>query len=83
MDFKRHFALNHERCHPLTVLDDHSRFNLALRACANDQGTTVQAELTTTCLPARMLMDNGAPWGHATHSRITPLTVWRMAWVLV
>lgn len=57
MDFKRHFALNHERCHPLTVLDDHSRFNLALRACANDQGTTVQAELTATCrhygLPAR------------------------------
>jgi len=23
-------------------------------------------------------MDNGAPWGHATHSRLTPLTVWRM-----
>ncbi|MEE9596205.1 MAG: IS481 family transposase [Acidiferrobacterales bacterium] len=82
IDFKGHFALDHGRCHPLTVLDDHSRFNLALRACANEQGATVQAELTATFrhygLPERMLMDNGAPWGHATHSRITPLTVWLM-----
>ena len=30
MDFKGHFATRAGRCHPLTVLDDHSRFNLAL-----------------------------------------------------
>lgn len=82
MDFKGHFALDHGRCHPLTVLDDHSRFNLALRACGNEQGTTVQAELTGTFrrygLPERMLVDNGSPWGNDTRSRITPLTVWLM-----
>ena len=82
MDFKGHFALDAGRCHPLTVLDDHSRFNLALRACANEQGTTVQTELTSTfrrySLPERMLMDNGSPWGNDTVHRITPLTVWLM-----
>ena len=26
MDFKGHFPLNKGRCHPLTILDDHSRF---------------------------------------------------------
>ncbi len=32
MDFKGHFPLIARRCHPLTILDDHSRFALALRA---------------------------------------------------
>jgi transposase InsO family protein len=33
MDFKGHFAMRSGgRCHPLTVLDDHSRYNLCLRA---------------------------------------------------
>lgn len=36
MDFKGHFALgNGQRCHPLTVLDDHSRYSLCLQACQN------------------------------------------------
>ena len=42
MDFKGHFALAQGRCHPLTVLDDCSRFNLCLAACGNEQGETVQ-----------------------------------------
>lgn len=82
MDFKGHFALDAGRCHPLTVLDDHARFNLALRACPNEQGTTVQTELTGTFrhygLPERILVDNGSPWGNDTAHRITPLTVWLM-----
>ena len=33
MDFKGHFALSRGgRCHPLTLLDDHSRYLLGLRA---------------------------------------------------
>ena len=33
MDFKGHFAMaNGRRCHPLTILDDHSRYSLAVRA---------------------------------------------------
>ncbi|MGH7429172.1 MAG: helix-turn-helix domain-containing protein, partial [Candidatus Methylomirabilaceae bacterium] len=46
MDFKGHFALLHGRCHPLTVLDDHSRFAVGLQACGDETGQTVQARLT-------------------------------------
>ena len=41
MDFKGHFPVAYGRCHPLTVLDDCSRFALCLHACPNEQGTTV------------------------------------------
>src|ERR1700747_209693 len=68
MDFKGHFPLlSRSRCHPLTVLDDHSRFSLVLKACADERGETVRSVLTSAFrrygLPAAMLMDNGAPWG--------------------
>jgi transposase InsO family protein len=81
MDFKGHYRLGKsERCHPLTVLDDHSRYALCLQACRNEQTQTVQQHLTATFrrygLPERMLMDNGSPWGGATEHGYTPLTVW-------
>jgi transposase InsO family protein len=80
MDFKGDFALGTARCHPLTVLDDHSRYNLCLHACANQQGTTVQDHLTYTFkrygLPYRMAMDNGPPWGNTIDSPYTPLVAW-------
>ena len=80
MDFKGHFAMAQGRCHPLTVLDDHSRYALEIGACANEQGVTVQSRLTPVFerygLPWRILADNGAPWGTAGAERHTPLTVW-------
>lgn len=80
MDFKGHFALAHGRCHPLTVLDDHARFNLALAACADERGTTVKARLTEVFrrygLPERIGIDNGAPWGQDFAHTLTPLVVW-------
>ena len=68
MDFKGYFPLlDRSRCHPLTVLDDHSRFAVLLRACTDQRGATVQDALTSVFrrygLPAAMLMDNGSPWG--------------------
>ena len=49
MDFKGHFALcSGARCHPLTVLDDHSRYNLCLHALDNERGSSVQACLAHT-----------------------------------
>lgn len=82
MDFKGHFALLDGRCHALTVLDDHSRFALGLRACSNERGGTVQGHLTEIFrrygLPERMLMDNGSPWGSDAAHIYTPLTVWLM-----
>jgi transposase InsO family protein len=70
MDFKGHFALaGPGRCHPLTVLDDHSRFALALAACGDERDGTVRAHLVALFrrygLPDRILCDNGPPWGAA------------------
>ena len=81
MDFKGHFPLvDRGRCHPLTVLDDASRFDLALRALANEQSDTVKAELIRLfrCygLPNRILCDNGAPWGNGRGGEVTTLGVW-------
>ena len=81
MDFKGHFPIGSRgRGHPLTVLDDHSRCSLGVRACANEQGQTVQGQLTAIFrhygLPAAMLVDNGPPWGQDHAHPCTPLTVW-------
>jgi transposase InsO family protein len=81
MDFKGHFALGTgERCHPLSVLDDHSRYALCLAACHNQQAETVQQHLTETFrrygLPERLLMDNGSPWGDDAQTPYSVLGVW-------
>lgn len=75
MDFKGHFEMvNGLPCHPLTVIDDHSRFLLGLKACPNEHAKTVQGHLREVfgCygLPERMLMDNGSTW-KGFHTRLT------------
>ena len=81
MDFKGHFALNPGRCHPLGVLDDHSRYNVLLAACADQKEGTVQAQLTGAFrrqgLPDQLLWDNGSPWGSGGEEH-TALDVWAM-----
>jgi transposase InsO family protein len=80
MDFKGHVALHAGRLHPLTVLDDHSRFSVVLAACANERTETVQQHLVTAFrrygLPERLITDNGSPWGDGPGSPFTPLGVW-------
>jgi len=81
MDFKGHIALaGGGRCHPLTVLDDHSRYSLGLEACADEQASTVQARLQTTFrrygLPEAIFVDNGTPWGDSAGQRWTRFGVW-------
>jgi transposase InsO family protein len=80
MDFKGHFQAGRRRCHPLTVLDDHSRFSLALEACLEESRATVQECLTRVFrrygLPDRMLVDNGSPWG--SREPVSGLAIWLM-----
>lgn len=85
MDFKGHVATGDGRLHPLTVLDDHSRFCITLAACANEQADTVKAHLTRAFerygLPLALITDNGAPWGAGRLARRggrvwTTLGVW-------
>jgi putative transposase len=81
MDFKGWVALaNGSRCHGLTMVDDHSRYLLCLRACADERATTVREHLEATfrCygLPEAMFVDNGSPWGDSNGQRWTRLGVW-------
>lgn len=68
MDFKGSFSLlNFKSCYPLTITDDHSRFNIGLFACANQRYETVKELLckvfTIYGKPDTILTDNGSPWG--------------------
>ena len=82
IDFKGHFDTPAGRCHPLTVLDDHSRFNLVLQACARTDRRNVEPWLTQAFrrygLPVRINADNGTPWGTPREYRhgLSPLSVW-------
>ena len=80
MDFKGHYPVGDVRCHPLTILDDHSRYLLRLEACPNETHGVVAYGLRSVFgeygLPEAMLMDNGAPWGQDTRYPYTRLTVW-------
>lgn len=79
MDFKGHFAVGSQRCHPLTALDDHSRFNLVLHAMPGEDGIGVRAALTRVFerygLPERINADNGPPWGSAGRG-LTSFSAW-------
>jgi transposase InsO family protein len=81
MDFKGHFPMTRGgRCHPLTVLDDHSRYALCAQACGNEQDGATRQRLVGVFrrygLPNAMLMDNGAPWGDSGGGRFTSFAVW-------
>lgn len=78
MDFKGPVKTDAGMVHPLTVLDDYSRYSLVLAACQNQQAQTVKERLIQAFekygLPWRMLCDNGSPWGNI--GDYTKLGVW-------
>lgn len=82
IDFKGDFQTLQGRCYPLTLLDDHSRFNLALQACPSVATTSVQPHLVQVFqrygLPLRINADNGAPWGspRVAGQSLSELSVW-------
>ena len=80
MDFKGHVGLGDgTRLHPLTILDDHSRYCLGLAACGDQKTQTVRQVLTSAFrrygLPLALITDNGSPWGDGPGSPFTPLGV--------
>jgi len=88
LDFKGEFPLTGgQLCYPLTLIDDHSRFSLAVAGCPNQQRSTVQELLMAVFrrygLPRAILCDNGPPWGAGLGWRdwgpfYTGLAVWLM-----
>jgi transposase InsO family protein len=81
MDFKGWVRLgNNALCHPLTIVDDHSRYDLCLQACADQRGETVRERLELIFrrygLPEAFFVDNGTPWGDPSGERWTRFAVW-------
>jgi transposase InsO family protein len=80
MDFKGEFKLPHGRCYPLTILDDHSRFAVALEACAKNTRNITQTAMIHAFrrygLPDWITCDNGSPWGSRGRHYYTGLGVW-------
>lgn len=82
IDFKGYFDTLKGICYPLTLLDDHSRFNLLLQACSRPNHEAVQTALVSAFerygLPLRINADNGPPWGTPKQPSqgITKLTMW-------
>ena len=82
MDHKGDFALSAGgRCFPLSVIDDHSRYSIALEAVGSTRTQPTQSALQACFqrfgLPDGILADNGNPWGCSTSGcRFTVLGVW-------
>ena len=80
MDFKGDVPMGRGRLHPLTVVDDHSRFSVGLQAADNQRHGTVQdavqAAFERYGVPQFMLTDNGSPWGDSGERSLTRLGVW-------
>jgi transposase InsO family protein len=82
IDFKGHFPTLAGRCQALTLLDDHSRYNLWLQALVRTDTPTVREQLVQAFerygLPARINADNGSPWGTPkdTGNSLSELAIW-------
>lgn len=80
MDFKGHFAIGTgERCHPLNIIDDNTRFLICSDACQNETLEEIMGSLnrcfTEYGLPKIILCDNGNPWGNAQQTGFTKFEV--------
>ena len=80
-DFKGNFLLEDgQRCYPLSIIDDCSRFCVCMEAKENEQREGVLASLvwafTTYGQPKALLCDNGNPWGDSRGRGYTKLELW-------
>ncbi|KPC50972.1 IS481 family transposase [Amantichitinum ursilacus] len=81
VDFKGTIQLAHGQTSPLTMIDDHSRFNLLLEACPDMKTATVQRLMERAFrrygLPAQINFDNGSPWGSpSAPGQLSTLAIW-------
>ena len=81
MDFKGWIRTSDGRqLHPLTVVDDHSRFSVCLEACVDQTAQTVKSRLERVFarygLPEAFFVDNGSPWGDSGGGNWTRFGVW-------
>lgn len=80
MDFKGQFPMGSRQCFPLSVLDDHSRYLIALQALRGTGTDGVEQTLVrlfrNNGVPKEMLMDHGVPWWNAINGHgLTRLSI--------
>ena len=82
-DFKGHFAMeNGVRCHPLNIIDDHSRMNLCCEPLLSETFAEIKPCMERIFqeygMPFSFLCDNGNPWGTQQSTGFTSFEVWLM-----
>ena len=81
IDFKGQFSLgNGQRCYPLTVTDNYSRYLLCCQGLLEPRHAPVQARLERLFrehgLPQFLRSDNGAPFASVTVGGLSQLAIW-------
>ena len=73
---------NGQKCHPLNIIDDYSRFNLCCRAMRGETFEEIKPVMIGLFkeygLPFSLLCDNGPPWGTSQSTGFTHFEVWMM-----
>jgi len=82
-DFKGHFCMkDSNRCHPLNIIDDCSRFNICSDACRGESLEDIMPSMRRIFkeygLPRTFLCDNGNPWGTQQSTGYSSFEVWLM-----
>lgn len=79
-DFKGHFAVGGERCHPLTVSDGFSRYLLCCKALRRPLSEPVQRTFERVFrefgLPDAIRTDNGPPFSTLAPAGLSRLAAW-------
>lgn len=79
-DFKGHFAVDGQRCYPLTISDGFSRYLLCCEAMKHSLSDPVQRVFEATFreygLPVAIRTDNGPPFSTLAAGGLSRLAVW-------
>jgi len=82
VDFKGHFAVGATRCHPLTVMDAHSRYLVACVGLRRPDATQVRRAFERIFeefgLPDAIRTDNGPPFATPSTGGLSRLSAWWM-----
>ena len=82
-DFKGHFTMeNNVRCHPLNIIDDHSRWNICCEPLLSETYAEIKPYMERIFqefgMPFSFLCDNGNPWGTSQSTGFSSFEVWLM-----
>lgn len=79
-DFKGHFPVDGERCHPLTITDGYSRYLIRCTALPHplfeDSKRVFESAFKQYGLPETIRTDNGAPFSTLAPGGLSRLSVW-------